>query len=75
MYEKQGKTGRLVCEVCGVFSKPYPITSPAAPELSICEQAGKDGWDYNIGFYAMLLGHTTWCPDCVVASQQKVTNG
>jgi hypothetical protein len=32
--------------------------------LSLCEQAGKDGWGYSLGFFSMLAGHTTLCPKC-----------
>jgi hypothetical protein len=54
----------LVCEKCGERSKTYPAPSPAAPELSACELAEKDGWAYDIGFFSMLLGHQTLCPKC-----------
>lgn len=49
---------------CGVESREYKIASPAAPELSLCEKAEKDGWRYDLGFFAMALGHTTLCPNC-----------
>ena len=66
MWRKIGsKQGVLVCSECGNGSAPYAITSPAAPELSICEQAANDGWVYDLGFFAMLAGHNTKCPACV----------
>jgi hypothetical protein len=60
----QGGQGVLVCVECTKHSNTYPIKSPAAPELSLCEQAEADGWAYDIGFFAMLRGHTTVCPAC-----------
>ena len=62
---KRTGSGVLVCARCEAESKVYRITSPAAPELSICEQAGEDGWGYDLGFQAMLMGHTTVCPACL----------
>jgi len=63
---KNKKSGTLHCDAddCSVQSGSYPVRSQAAPDLTICEQAGKDGWGYNIGFFAMLLGHTVFCPEC-----------
>jgi len=55
----------LVCDKCGARSKAYKPDSPAAPDLSACEQAEKDGWAYSIGFFAMFAGHTVYCPACV----------
>lgn len=62
---KKKLTGHLTCdhEGCTNLSSTYRASSPAAPELTICEQAGtREGWGYDIGFYAMLRGHTTFCP-------------
>ena len=72
MWLKVGnKSGLLICGgalangfSCGAKSPVYPIRSPAAPELSLCEQAEKAGWTYDLGFEAMLVGHTTRCPSC-----------
>ncbi len=50
---------------CGAKSKEYDVRSPAAPELSLCEQAVNDGWKYDIGPMSMMLGHTTLCPGCL----------
>lgn len=59
-----GKRGHLEC-ACGVVSKTYAVTSPAAPDLSICEQAHEvEGWAYSMGFFAMMLGHVVMCPTC-----------
>ena len=59
------KEGFLQCDSCKKLSPTYKATSPAAPELTICEQAYKEhGWAYNIGFQAMLMGHTVYCPAC-----------
>jgi len=55
---------RLVCDRCGVRSKPYVGCSPAAPDLTACERAEADGWAFDIGFFSMLVGHTVLCPDC-----------
>jgi hypothetical protein len=69
--DKKKKTGHLVCNKCGTESKPYRVTSPAAPHLSVCEQAHeKDKWAYSIGFFAMLAGHDVYCPECVEASKR-----
>lgn len=66
--EKKGRGSKvtcvLVCEECQARSKAYRPTSPAAPELTACEQAEKDGWGYTIGFLAMLAGHRVLCPNC-----------
>jgi hypothetical protein len=75
MFEKKGKRGRLVCggpaaDGCGEKSDWVEIRSPAAPELSVCEKLEDSGWTYDIGFFAMLQGHTTICPRC---SNGKVT--
>lgn len=75
MWRKMGtKMGVLVCmgDDCKDQSKPYLIKSPAAPELSLCEQAEADGWGYDLGFFAMLRGHTTLCPKCASTSSREV---
>lgn len=61
--------GVLVCmgSGCKQESKIYQIHSPAAPELSLCEQAEADGWNYDLDFFAMMRGHTTLCPKCARA--------
>jgi len=65
MARRKGKTLRVTCCRCGAESAPYTITSPAAPELSVCEQAEKDGWSFTVDFWAMMTGdHRTVCPDC-----------
>jgi len=60
---KRGKSATLKCEDCG-REATYPSSSPAAPELSACEAAEKDGWVYTIGFWSMLMGHQVMCPVC-----------
>lgn len=64
--EKSGKkTRKLICDFCDVESKSYTPNSPAAPDLDVCEQAEKaEGWAFDIGFWAMLKGHTCACPKC-----------
>lgn len=73
--EKSGRGQKvrcvLVCDLCGTRSKSYEPSSPAAPELTACEKAEKDGWGYTIGFFAMLIGHSVWCPTCVEVTKQK----
>jgi hypothetical protein len=69
---KQKKSGRLVCERCGIVSKSYKVNSPAAPDLSICEAGEKDNWSYDIGFWSMLLGHHPYCPDCAKVLKLKI---
>jgi len=67
--DKGKKSGHLKCEVCEKKSATYKASSPAAPDLTICEEANKDaGWAYNIGFFAMMIGHRTLCPDCASTS-------
>lgn len=61
---KTKKTGHLVCDNCQKTSDNYKVSSPAAPDLSVCEKARDDGWRYSIGFFAMLAGHTVACPGC-----------
>lgn len=62
--KRNGKTGVLTCIECGRTER-FPITSPAAPVLSMCEAAGPKGWSYQIGFFTMLTGdHQTRCPAC-----------
>lgn len=57
-------TGTLTCVGCGK-KQSFRITSPAAPTLSMCEEAEKVGWSYSIGFFAMLTDdHTPRCPAC-----------
>jgi hypothetical protein len=59
------KTGKLKCSVCG-DTGIFLITSPAAPTLSMCEEAAKVGWSYSIGFSAMMTDdHHPICPDCL----------
>jgi len=58
------RSGILTCDTCGTKSKSYSVQS-AAPELEACEQANeKDGWGYTVGFFAMMMGHTVYCPKC-----------
>jgi len=64
---KSKKSAVLVCDNdgCQNKSKSYS-TRTAAPELDACEQAHEqEGWAYNIGFYAMMLGHTVYYPKCI----------
>ena len=64
------KKATLICEKCGARSGTYEVQT-AAPELEACEKAHeKEGWAYNIGFWAMLTGHTVYCPACSRASPQ-----
>lgn len=67
MLNKSKKAGHLECDAegCTAKSKTYEARSPAAPELTICEAAHADAkWAYDIGFQAMMLGHTVYCPTC-----------
>ena len=68
-----GKKGRLLCGGpsvrtglgCGTASDFYPITSPAAPALSVAEQLEKIGWTNDAGsFSGMALGLSVLCPMC-----------
>jgi len=70
--EVKGKFATLICDACGKRSAPYRYTSPAAPELSACEIAEEDGWGYTIGFFAMLRGHSCWCPQCSMDNRGRV---
>lgn len=60
------KAIRLVCEACGVKSKPVIPTSPAAPVLTALEILHEEeGWSYQIGFFTMLTGdHHPRCKEC-----------
>ena len=60
---KKNKFATLQCEECGK-KENFTYSSPAAPELTACEKAGKSGWAYTIGFWVMFLGHQVLCPDC-----------
>lgn len=53
-----------ICEECGKESAPVVGNSPAAPELTGLEKLGKSGWTYSVGFFSMLAGHQTLCPEC-----------
>ena len=64
MAKRKGNMGKLTCVECGV-SEAFPITSPAAPVLTMCEAAAKQGWSYEVGFFSMLTGnHNQRCPKC-----------
>lgn len=68
---KGPKTGKLTCIDCGKAAT-FRITSPAAPTLSMCEEAGKVGWSYSIGFFTMLTGdHQTRCPRCTLKVNER----
>jgi hypothetical protein len=61
---KNRKSATLTCNMPGcTVSATFPSRSPAAPELTACEEAGKAGWAYDFGFHAMLVGHTVLCPE------------
>lgn len=69
---KKGKYGvpycELTCDECGKVSEPYCGRSPAAPELTACEEAKKkDGWSFSTDFFAMIGLFTNYCKEC----QQK----
>lgn len=67
---KNKKSGYLECDRdgCDSKSKSYAPSSPAAPALTVCEAAHKaEGWAFDVGFSAMILGHTVYCPACVKA--------
>lgn len=60
----KGNTGTLTCVECGARGA-FPITSPAAPVLSMCEAAKKEGWSYEVGFFSMLTGnYNQRCTNC-----------
>ena len=60
---KQKGTATLRCDVDGCAESFGPVrTRTAAPELEACEEAGKQGWGYPIGFWSMLCGPQTVCP-------------
>lgn len=68
--DKKRRRGHLECDAdgCKAKSKTYTASSPAAPALTICEAAHADAkWAYNVGFHAMILGHTVYCPACAKA--------
>jgi len=55
---------KLTCCACGTTGS-FHAASPAAPVLTACESAGKEGWSYQIGFFTMLTGeHYPRCPTC-----------
>jgi hypothetical protein len=59
------KEGYLQCERCGKTSGTYQATSPAAPELTICEAAHKEvQWGFTVGFFSMMAGPQTLCAEC-----------
>lgn len=69
---KDKKSATLTCEKCGT-TVTCPSASPAAPELTACEYAGKEhGWMYSIGFFSMLTGHQVLCPACKEEPSEKV---
>lgn len=76
---KNKKTAVIVCGGpcvakglgCGAKSKAYPVSSPAAPELSASEASEKDGWTFDCGFWAMALGHTNLCPECTKRAREE----
>jgi hypothetical protein len=56
---------RVACCECGEKSRLVLPRSPAAPVLTALEQLEKEGWAYQIGFFAMLTGdHRPVCPQC-----------
>lgn len=64
---KDKKSGYLECDRdgCDSKSKSYKPASPAAPALTICEAAhDAEGWAFDVGFFAMIQGHTVYCPTC-----------
>ena len=64
MAKRKGSMGTLTCTGCGV-SGAFPIPSPAAPVLTMCEAAEKEGWSYEVGFFSMLTGnYNQRCPKC-----------
>jgi len=65
MRKRAASKGTIKCVGCGEKGT-FPITSPAAPALSMCEEAAKVGWGYQIGFFAMMTGdHQPVCPKCI----------
>ena len=74
IYKKSQKTGHLKCDAedCAARSASYQPSSPAAPELTICEAAHKaEKWAYDIGFQAMMFGHTVYCPACAGVTKEN----
>lgn len=71
--KKQGRKATMTvsCDGEGCMATVGPFHSQcAAPELDACEAAHKQhGWGYTIGFFAMLMGPRTYCPQCQGASQ------
>jgi len=68
---KVKKTEMLTCCQCG-YSQQFPITSPAAPTLSACEEAEKVGWGFRVGFFSMLTNeHYPTCPKCMCGKKGK----
>ena len=60
----------LECDSCG-YRATFVGGSPAAPDLTACEEAGKVGWSYDCGFFSMLCGHTVYCPECTAKAKAK----
>jgi hypothetical protein len=63
------KSRREALITCTVKDCPESIqvefSSPAAPDLTACEEAEKSGWGYEVGFFSMLTGeHYPICPEC-----------
>lgn len=65
MVKVKGKKAVLVCDHCGEKLEFKLQSRSVAQELDACEQAHEEhGWGYTIGFFAMLVGHTVYCPKC-----------
>lgn len=61
----KGKKAVLECEKCGKKLELVLKHKTAAPELDACEKAEEEhGWGFTIGFFAMLVGHQVYCPEC-----------
>lgn len=59
------KSLAVSCVVCGEKSRKVPISSPAAPVLSVLEQLESEGWSFQVGFFSMMTGeHNQRCPAC-----------
>ena len=61
--KKKNNDRILHCENCGTKSRAVTPRSVAG-DLDACEQLEKEGWDFTVGFFAMLSGHQVLCPRC-----------
>ncbi len=76
---RRGRMARLICGGpsvqdglgCGTASRFVPITSPAAPDVSVAEALRPLGWTNDAGtFSSMALGLSALCPMCSKLARQ-----